>query len=351
MTTESTITVPKLFDAHVHLRRGEMTRAVAPHSARWCDRVLVMPNVEPPLREPAEIEAYRDECRAALGSGVGVLVTGKLWPGVAPSDVGVCSSVPGFAGWKLYPAGMTTNSGDGIPMADVVGDAPYLMRALEAMEKEDQALLVHGEAGGFVLDREEGFHAHWWRWRRRFPNLRMTFEHATAGETVSLLRAAEVQWPGKNLCTVTLHHMETTLDDVLGDGVRPDLYCKPVPKRPEDRKKLLEAALSGERPFAFGSDSAPHPRFAKYAACGCAGVFTAPVLGPALVGLFRKSLPGRWEGPFDSFTRTNAMSFYGVPEERNPATFTLAERPWNVPFDVGGVTPYRASQTLPLSPA
>ena len=37
------------FDAHVHLRDGDMLRAVAPATAAHCDAALVMPNLVPPV--------------------------------------------------------------------------------------------------------------------------------------------------------------------------------------------------------------------------------------------------------------------------------------------------------------
>ena len=59
-------------------------------------------------------------------------------------------------------------------------------------------------------------------------------------------------------------------------GLRPDFYCLPVAKRERHRLALRQAATSGEPRFFLGTDSAPHPRSAKEAACGCAGIYNAP---------------------------------------------------------------------------
>ena len=43
-----TLTIRRPDDWHVHLRDGEMLRAVAPYTARQFARAIVMPNLVPP---------------------------------------------------------------------------------------------------------------------------------------------------------------------------------------------------------------------------------------------------------------------------------------------------------------
>lgn len=40
---------------------------------------------------------------------------------------------------------------------------------------------------------------------------------------------------------------------------------------------VMAAATSGSPRFFLGTDSAPHAKHAKESACGCAGIFSAPL--------------------------------------------------------------------------
>ena len=65
---ELTITRPD--DWHLHLRDGDMLKAVLPDTARQFARAIVMPNLKPPVRTVAEASAYRDRIMAALPEGM-----------------------------------------------------------------------------------------------------------------------------------------------------------------------------------------------------------------------------------------------------------------------------------------
>ena len=58
------ITLRRPDDWHLHLRDGAMLRTVAPAS-RDFGRVLVMPNLVPPVVTGAQAAAYRDRVHAA----------------------------------------------------------------------------------------------------------------------------------------------------------------------------------------------------------------------------------------------------------------------------------------------
>ena len=57
MTDRLTLTRPD--DWHLHLRDGEMLKAVAPESARDFGRAIIMPNLVPPVVTAAQAAAYR----------------------------------------------------------------------------------------------------------------------------------------------------------------------------------------------------------------------------------------------------------------------------------------------------
>ena len=85
-----------------------------------------------------------------------------------------------------------------------------------------------------------------------------------------------------------MHHLILNRNHLLVGGIRPHYYCLPVVKREKHRLALLRAATGGDPRFFLGTDSAPHAQGAKEAACGCAGVFTAPVALACLAQVFEE---------------------------------------------------------------
>ena len=63
------LTIRRPDDWHVHLRDGEMLRAVVGHTARQFARAIVMPNLSPPVTDAASAAAYRERILAALPEG------------------------------------------------------------------------------------------------------------------------------------------------------------------------------------------------------------------------------------------------------------------------------------------
>lgn len=331
------IEIPALFDAHVHLRQGGMTARVAPYSGRVCDAVIAMPNTTPPVHHPSQIKWHRKHYEEHLGSGCRCLMTAKWLSDTAPCDV-VAAKEAGAVGFKLYPRGMTTNAEDGIDPAQLLDDRHRAV--LAELERQGMVLLCHGEWPGFVMDRERDFLPTFRAIARNYPQLRLTLEHVTTGHGVDLVQ--HLHRSGHQvLGTITLHHLVTTLDDVVGGKLRPDLFCKPIPKTPHDREMLLHAAKSGLPCFALGSDSAPHEPVAKYCREGCAGVFTAPVLAEWLVGIFEQM---GYLDRLKAFTSANAMNFYGV--RHSGRKIRLVNEPWEVPDQFGGVAVFGGGKTL-----
>ena len=161
-------------------------------------------------------------------------------------------------------------------------------------------------------------------------------EHITTADAVALLDEFD------NLsATVTLHHLMITLDDVLGDLLRPDLFCKPVAKTPRDRNALRQAVFSGHPKIMFGSDSAPHPRHKKECIGCAAGVFSAPVALPLLAQIFEDA------GELDllqDFVSTIACQRYGItPPDKK---VRLTRSPWQVPSYYKDVSPFFAGQMI-----
>lgn len=308
------ITLNAPLDMHLHLRDGDMMKLVAPLSADFAGAVI-MPNLVPPVTDPGAMLAYSERIAQAMGNEPFSRYMTLFFTAQNEQQLTLAKNTPGFFGYKLYPAGITTNSEGGVAnLADA--DSTLCM-----MQEMGIPLLVHGESHGFVMDREAEFLSVYRNLATRYPRLRICMEHITTAAALQLLDEFE------NLCaTVTLQHLIITLDDVAGGALQPHLFCKPIAKRPGDRDALLQAALNAHPRLMFGSDSAPHPRCRKES-CGCAaGVFTAPLALPRLAELFAS------HGCLDNlqaFVSDNACRIYGLQPVQK--SVTLHDSPMQVP--------------------
>ena len=330
------ITLNAPLDMHLHLRDGDMLKLVAPLSADFAGAVI-MPNLVPPVTEPGAMLAYSERIAAAMAQAPFSRYMTLFFTAQNEQQLTLAKDTPGFFGYKLYPAGITTNSEGGVAnLADA--DSTLCM-----MQEMGIPLLVHGESHGFVMDREAEFLAVYRNLATRYPRLRICMEHITTAAALQLLDEFE------NLCaTVTLQHLIITLDDVAGGALQPHLFCKPIAKRPGDRDALLQAALEAHPRLMFGSDSAPHPR-CKKEACGCAaGVFTAPLALPRLAELF--AAHGALEN-LQAFVSDNACRIYGLTPVQKKVTLT--NTPMQVPASYRSfgqqVVPMYAGQELSWS--
>jgi dihydroorotase len=338
-----TITLPTPDDLHLHLRDGAMLATVLPYTARVFARAIVMPNLVPPVVTTEDALAYRERIERALPPDTSFtpLMTAYLTEGTDPDDIerGYRDGV--FTAAKLYPAHATTNSAAG------VGDIATLRPVLERMQGLDMVLCIHGEvtrADVDIFDREQVFVDEVLEpLRRDFPELRIVLEHVTTAHAVAFVEASDERLAA----TLTPQHLLYDRNAMLVGGIRPHLYCLPILKRRLDRQALGRAVATGSPKFFLGTDSAPHPRHAKENACGCAGVFSAPVAMAAYAEAFDRL------GCLDrlaDFAARFGRRFYRLPP--NPGTITLEERPTTVPDRIavdgedGEVTPFRAGEEL-----
>ncbi len=325
------ITLHAPLDMHLHLRDGKMLKTVAPLSAKSFAAAIIMPNLVPPVSTIEEVVAYKKRILAVTeDEGFEPLMT--LFFKDTYDFAFLQKAKKHIHAIKLYPAGITTNSEGGVSTID--SDA--LATTLQAMSDLDIPLLIHGESNGFVMDREKEFIPVYEELSQKFPKLTIIMEHITTKDSVEALH----RYP--NLyATITLHHLLITLDDVAGGMLQPHLFCKPIAKRPEDQKALLEVALNAHPKVMFGSDSAPHPQSAKES-CGCAaGVFTAPIALPVLAQLFEEE--GKLEN-LQAFVSDNAQKIYAYTSPKKEVT--LEKKPFLVPKTHGTVVPMYADQEI-----
>lgn len=100
-------------------------------------------------------------------------------------------------------------------------------------------------------------------------------------------------------------------------------------KRETHRQALLKAAVSDTGRFFLGTDSAPHARGAKEAACGCAGCYTALHAMELYATAF--DAVGRLDA-LEAFASLNGPAFYGLPV--NAATVTLERADMHIPDEL-----------------
>ncbi len=318
-------------DMHLHLRDEEMLKIVAPLSAKTFAAGIIMPNLVPPITTLNQLKSYKDRIIEAIGDErFEPLMT--LFFKDSYSYEFLKEAKEYISAIKLYPAGITTNSKEGVSKID----SKTLRTTLEAMSELKIPLLVHGESNGFVMDREKEFVPVYEELATKFPNLTIVMEHITTKESCEALKRY------KNLyATITLHHLLITLDDVAGGLLAPHLFCKPIAKRPEDREALLELALSADKKVMFGSDSAPHPKNTKES-CGCAaGVFSAPIALQALAELFYKH--DKLDN-LQAFVSDNAQAIYGYKPIKKEVV--LEKRSFKVPSIYQSVVPMYADKEL-----
>lgn len=338
MTRQITITRPD--DWHLHVRDGDILNDVVPATAACFGRAIIMPNLVPPVTDASAAMAYRDRILAAArGTDFQPLMTLYLTESTTAETIREAKAA-GVVAAKLYPAGATTNSASGVT------DIRNIYPVLEAMADCGMLLLVHGEVTDSdidIFDREKVFLERVLApTLAAFPSLRVVLEHITTADSAEFVRSHQ----GNNLgATLTPQHLMYNRNHMLVGGIRPHLYCLPILKRNKHQQALREAVASGDPRFFLGTDSAPHAKDKKEAACGCAGCYSAY----GAIGLYADIFEelGILD-KLEAFASFNGADFYGLP--RNTDTVTLVREPWtmpeNLPLAGGGIVPLKAGETV-----
>ncbi len=336
------ITTPD--DWHLHLRDSNILAAVVGHSADRFGRVMVMPNLIPPVTRVETAIEYRNRILACLppGTHLNPVMSLYLTDTTSLETVEAAAKSPYVVGFKLYPAGATTHSDAGVTSIHRV------MPVLEAMAKHEVVLQVHGEVTDEhvdLFDREAVFLDQVLSpLCREIPELRVVLEHVTTRHGIEFVQSAG----GNVAATLTAHHLLYSRNDLFRGGIRPHYYCLPVLKRREHQEALVAAAVSGNPSFFLGTDSAPHLRGEKESSCGCAGIYTAHAAIELYTEIFDSlHCLDRLEG----FAAHFGADFYRLP--RNSTHMVLTETSWHVPpaYPVSrnhGIEPKGSSEIVPL---
>jgi len=339
--SETTLTITRPDDWHLHLRDDAALSRTVTDTARQFSRAIVMPNLRPPVTTTQMAKAYRQRILSVLPDNADFepLMTLYLTDNTPASEIEIAVNSGIVKAVKLYPAGATTNSDAGVT------DLKHCRATLEAMQKLGLPLLIHGEVTDNdidIFDREKRFiddklipllHD--------YPNLKVVFEHITTLDAAQFVKAA-----GPNLAaTITPHHLLFNRNDLLVGGIRPHYFCLPVLKRSTHQQALLEVATSGDPKFFLGTDSAPHTRHSKENSCGCAGIYSAH----AAIELYAEAFEAMNAlGKLEGFASFYGADFYGLP--RNDSQITLHKQSWQVPetltFADTELVPLRAGESM-----
>eukprot|EP00439_Symbiodinium_sp_Y106_P035592 s5021_g4.t1 len=319
---EMTILQPD--DFHHHFRDEPYLEHTVPHAVAQFCRVLVMPNLVPPVTSTAAALAYRERILLRVPKDVRPedfvpLMTLYLTDKTSPEEIVKAKESGHVYAVKLYPAGATTNSDFGVT------DYEKIMPALKKMEEVGLLLLVHGESTDQSIDifeREQSFYETVMPMLlSRCPKLRVVCEHIT-----SAMAARFVETAGPNVAaTITAHHLCHNRNAIFKGGINPHYYCLPILKKESDRLKLLQCAVDNPKYF-LGTDSAPHGVDKKECPCGCAGCFTAHMAVELVAESFEAI--GRLDA-LEDFVSKRGAAFYGLPE--NAGKRVLVREAWKVP--------------------
>ncbi len=348
--TELTILQPD--DWHIHLRDAQALATTVLHAASSFNRIICMPNLVPPIKNTHDALAYRarilqhlqnSDLDAERKAAFDPRMTLYLTDNTTATDIQIAAQSGIVQAVKLYPAGATTNSADGVT------DINACVDVFEAMEKHNLPLLLHGEVTHDhvdIFDREKRFLDEvLGQIIAKFPELKIVMEHITTSDAADFILSQGNQVAA----TITPQHLMFNRNHLLLGGIKPHFYCLPILKRESHQKVLLDVATSGSPKFFLGTDSAPHATDKKEASCGCAGCYSSAIALPLYATAFDSV--GKID-KLEGFTSRFGAQFYGLPV--NEDTVTLMNTPMQVPtsypyFDGSSLTPLMAGETLPWS--
>lgn len=313
-------TIPTPDDMNLHIQQGKRAYSAIQYAAVHFGRAIIMPNTLPQVLTVDNARKYRDTIHRMTPQGVlfEPLMTLSLKPDTEPKTIRQAKLCGFIHGIELY-AGSTDNSAG-------FEDMTVFYPALAEMESCDMPLIIHGEAPDYVdvFDREHVFYEKTLpKIKKDFPGLRIVCEHITTESACQFV----LQTPSSVVATITPQHLIANRAYLLGSGLRPDAYSRPVLNREEDRVALLTVATSGNPKFFLGTDSIAHPIFggpgaAKYTTCCCPGSFTSPVA----LALYAEAFDSVNALPkLADFASRFGREFYNLPANQGQILFTKQE--------------------------
>ena len=318
------IVITKPDDWHLHIRDGEIMKAVLPASYRWARRAIIMPNLLSPVVTCEDARSYLTRIKACIEKTADFepMLTLYLTEQTKAEDLVLGFREKIIKAVKLYPAGVTTNSHNGVK------NITKIYPILAAMSEEGIPLLIHGEVTDpsvDIFDREAVFiDKILVPMRLEYPDLNIVMEHITTKQSVDYILGEN-----SNLAaTITPHHLILNRNVIFEGGIRPHYYCLPVLKREIHRKALVDVVTKGHKKFFLGTDSAPHLDDTKIDKCGCAGIFNSPFTMEILAQFFdnHNALEN-----LENFTSFNGAEFYKLPYNKEKLSLIKSDEMIHMP--------------------
>ena len=287
------LTIRRPDDWHVHLRDGDMLRAVAPYTARQFARAIVMPNLAPPVTSVAAAGAYRDRILAALPTGCDFtpLMTCYLTDDADPAEI-----ARGHARGRVRGCQALSGERD-----DQFGARrhrhPQHLPGARAMQRDRHAVAGprrsdRSATSTFSTARRCSSSACWPALCATFPALKIVFEHITTAEAADFVAAA-----GPTVAaTITPQHLIINRNAMFDGGIRPHAYCLPVAKR--ERHRLAVRARGGvglAQILPRHRQRAARRRARRRPLAAAPGIFNAPFALESYATVFEE------EGALDRF--------------------------------------------------
>lgn len=264
------IVAPGLVDMHVHLREPGQENAETIETgtraavAGGVTSVAAMPNTEPPMDNPSQIQfVLRKAAETAVARvwPVGTITMGRA--GESLAEVGA-----------LVRAGCVAISDDGAPVAD----SQLFRRALEYIKLFDIPLIEHSEDGSLMAKgvMNEGALSTKLGYRgiprqaesvavarnialAELTGARLHVTHISTRESVALVREAKKRGV-RVTADATPHHFTLTEDAVVQYGTHAKMN---PPLRAEEDRAAIVAGLVDGAIDAIASDHAPHTKASK----------------------------------------------------------------------------------------
>jgi len=341
MTAMQKITITQPDDWHCHLRDGDYLSRTIPDCARRFRRAIIMPNLVPPVTTVVAVNDYLSRIKTHTPKDLAFepLMTLYLTDNTSPDEIKQAISSDFIEAAKLYPAGATTNSDNGVT------NIQKIYPVLKAMEEHGLVLCVHGETVSdtiTIFEREKAFvDTTLKQLIFDFPKLKIVLEHISTKHAVEFVKNAS----DTIAATITAHHLLLNKNDLLEGGIKPHFYCLPIVKTKTDQEALIKATTSGNPKFFLGTDSAPHAKHKKESDCGCAGIYTGFNAIEIYTEVFDKQ---NALDKLENFASKFGPQFYSLPV--NKEKITLIKKPWQVPktLDFGNdqLVPFMAGETL-----
>ncbi len=318
-----TLSIIKPDDFHLHLRDGDILSDTINQSARTFQRAVIMPNLVPPITTVDLAQNYYNKIINQLNdkNTFTPLMTLYLTDHTSKDELILAKNSSIIHGVKLYPAGATTHSHQGVTKINA------LFHLFETMQEIDLPLLIHGEVTDWnvdIFDRETKFIEDTLQTIiQQFPKLRIVLEHISTKTAVEFISSCN----SFVAATITPQHLYLNRNAIFKDGINPHHYCLPILKRKEDQLALINAAISGDPHFFLGTDSAPHAIHQKEKTCGCAGIYSAPTAISVYAEIFSSH---NALDKFENFASRYGADFYKI--KYNQTRLTLKKKPWQVPL-------------------